>query len=135
MTTKKTKKTIPNWTFTTVENVVMDIFKYTSEGHTWYNVTMTYILDEDEGAERGTRGITIVTDINTPTVDDAIHHGFDALTNMFSEFNAIVTVVDGATDKVIDEIDLREYMDESEEDEVEVDEFDSTPIPNNRTLH
>jgi hypothetical protein len=135
MTTKKTKKFIPNWTFTTVDNVAMDIFKYTSDGNTWYNVTMTYFLDESDESARGTRGITIVTEINTLTVDEAIQRGFEALSIMFSKFSAIVSVVDGETDKVIDDIDLREYMDESEEDEVEVEDFDSTPIPNTRILH
>lgn len=115
--------TIPNWTFFSAHHVVIDLFKHSHSSEPFYNVVMTILLDD--GTE-DQRGISLITDLNTDDVYDAMDMAVDSIITLFDSVSATIDVYDADSGDVVESFDMNKLAHHDMEVETAKD---------NRVLH
>lgn len=104
-------------------NTILDILRYYSleDESYYYTVLVTHALDKEYS-----QTFTVTTDINAPSIDDAIRIGLKGLQHMYKNICSVVTVYDGSTGQRIKKCNLNNMPSLNQEPERE--EMD-IPIP------
>ena len=84
-------------------NVVVDVFKHTTDGKTQYNSGVTYFFDD-----QAKTGLTLLTDVHTDTSKECLEITLRSIGNIYSMISAHCGVYDADSGELIDELNLNE---------------------------